>query len=147
LSEENVEIVRSIYEAFAQRDGVTPFKYYAANIEWDSGGAELVGGSTVYHGHDGVHALFHDVLQAFREFEYRPLELTPSGAHVLVTVHERGVGRTSGVVVDRRHYAIWTLHNSMVTHVRVYLDHGEALKALGLPESAVSEESTITRAG
>ena len=87
MSQQNVEIVRSIYEAFAQRDEVTPFKYYAPDIEWDtSGGVEFVGGSTVYHGHEGVHAFFHDLLQAFRRFEYRPLEFTPIGDQVLVTV-------------------------------------------------------------
>jgi len=135
VSAENVEIVRSLYEAFAQHDAVTPYKYYAPDIEWDnSGGVEPVGGSTVYHGHDGVHAFFHDVLQAFREFEFRPLELTPIGGHVLVSVHEHAVGRTSGAVVERRHYALWTLHNGMVTRVRVYLNHAEAAKAVGLEE-------------
>ena len=134
MSRENVEIVRGIYEAFAQRDGATPFKHYAPDIEWESrGGLGVVAGS-VYHGHDGVHALFHDVLQAFREFEFRPLELTPIGAHVLVTVHEHALGRTSGVVVDGRHYAVWTLRNGMVTRVCVYPDHSDALKAVGLKE-------------
>jgi hypothetical protein len=80
VSQENAEIVRSIYEAFAQRDGVTPFKYHAPDIEWDNSEImELVGGSRVYHGHDGVHAFFHDPLQAFSEFEFRLLELTPIG--------------------------------------------------------------------
>jgi ketosteroid isomerase-like protein len=133
VSGEKVEIVRSVYEAFAQRDGVTPYKYLAPDIEWDnSGGVELVGGCTMYHGHDGVRAFFHDLLQAFREFEFRPLELTPIGAHVLVTVHEHAVGRRSSVVIDRRRYALWTLHNGLVTRVRVYLDHADALKAAGL---------------
>ena len=134
MSQENVEVVRSMYKAFAQRDGVTPFKHYAPDIEWEHRDAGLVGSSPVYHGHDGVHALFQDLLQAFREFEFRMVELTPNGDHVLVTVDERGVGRTSGVVVDRRHYAAWTLNSGMVTRVRVYLDHVEALKAVGLAE-------------
>jgi ketosteroid isomerase-like protein len=135
VSQENVEVVRSIYEAFAQRDGVTPFKYYAPDIEWNNSEImELVGGSTVYYGHDGVHAFFHDLLQAFSEFEFRLLKLTPLGDHVLVTVHEHAVGRLSGVVVDRRHYGVWTLHNGMVTRVHAYLHHTEALKAAGLEE-------------
>jgi ketosteroid isomerase-like protein len=135
VSEENVEVVRSIYEAFAQRDGVTPFKYYAPDIEWDNSEImELVGGSTVYHGHDGVHAFFHDLLQAFSEFEFHLLELTPIGDHVLVTVHEHAVGRLSGVIVDRRHYGVWTLHRGMVTRVHAYLHHAEALKAVRLEQ-------------
>jgi ketosteroid isomerase-like protein len=134
MSQENVEIVRSIYVAFAQRDGVTPFKHYAPDIEWENLHWQPVGVPTAYHGHDGVHAMFQDILEAFRKFEFGALELTPIGDHVLVTVDEHGVGRMSGVVVDRRHYAAWTLHNGMVTRVCVYLDHGDALKAVGLAE-------------
>ena len=53
-----MEIVRGIYEAFAQRDGATPFKHYAPDIEWESrGGLGVVAGS-VYHGHDGVKRSF-----------------------------------------------------------------------------------------
>jgi ketosteroid isomerase-like protein len=134
VSQENVEIVPSIYAAFARRDGVTPFKHYAPDIEWENLHWQGVGNPTVYHGHDGVRAGFHDLLEAFREFDFRPLDLTPTGDHVLVTTHEHAVGRVSSVVVDRRHYAAWTLHNRMVTRVCVYLEHAEALKAVGLEE-------------
>jgi len=92
MAQENVEVVRSVYDAFAQRDGATPFKHYAPDIEWENREAGLVGGLT-YHGHEGVHALFHELLLAFREFEFQPLELTPVGDNVLVTVHEHAVGR------------------------------------------------------
>jgi ketosteroid isomerase-like protein len=134
VSQENVEIVRRIYEAFAERDGVTPFKHYAPDIEWENLHWQPVGVPTVYHGHDGVHEVFQDLLQAFREFEFQTLEFTPVGDHVLVTVDEHGVGRTSGVALDRRQYAVWTLHTGMVTRVRVYPDRAEALKAVGLEE-------------
>ena len=35
MSQENVEIVRGIYDAVARRDGVTPFEAYAEDIVWD----------------------------------------------------------------------------------------------------------------
>ena len=35
MSEENVEIVRGIYDAVARRDGVTPYEVYAEDIVWD----------------------------------------------------------------------------------------------------------------
>src|SRR5438552_3583710 len=104
MSQENSGIVRRIYTAFAERDGVTPFEHYAPDIEWENLHWQPVGVPTVYHGHDGVHEVFHDLLQAFREFEFRPLAFTPVGNHVLVTVDEHAVARTSGVVLDRRHY-------------------------------------------
>ncbi|HEY0515692.1 MAG TPA: hypothetical protein VGD00_01110 [Solirubrobacteraceae bacterium] len=54
--------------------------------------------------------------------------------HVLVTVNEHGIGRASGVVVDRRHYALWTLRGGKVVSLRNYLDRAEALEAAGLEE-------------
>jgi ketosteroid isomerase-like protein len=134
VSQENVEIVRGIYDAFARRDGAMPFKHYAPGIEWEGKDAVVVGSPAVYHGHEGVYAMFHDLLQAFREFEFQPLKWMPVGDHVVVTVHEHAVGRTSGAVVDRIHQPVWTLRSGMVTRVRIFLDHDEALKAVGLEE-------------
>jgi ketosteroid isomerase-like protein len=134
VSQENVEVVRGLYDAFASRDGATPFKHYAPDIEWEGKDAVIVGSPAIYHGHEGVYAMFHDLLQAFREFDFRPLELTPVGDHVVVAVHEHAVGRTSGAVVDRVHQAVWTLQDGMVTRVRIFLDRNEALKAVGIEE-------------
>jgi ketosteroid isomerase-like protein len=127
-----VEIVRRVYEAFARRDSVTPFEVYAPDIEWDVSAIHIEGMAAAYHGHDGVRASFRDVLAVFRDFEFQPLELTPYGDHVVVTVREHGVGRGSGVVVDRRQYAVWTLRDGMIIRMRAYLDHNEALRAARL---------------
>lgn len=129
-----MEIVRGIYDAYAQRDNLTPFEFYAPDIEWDlTDGGEILG-TAVYHGHAGVRASFRDILDAFPDLHYRLLDLTPIGDRVLVTVHEHGAGRESGVSVERRHYALWTLRDGMVIRMRVYLDRTEALRAVGLEE-------------
>jgi ketosteroid isomerase-like protein len=132
MSQENVEIVREIYDGFAHRDSAMPFRFYAPNIEWDASRYHPLGQFAVYHGHDGVRALFSDFAATIRDFEFQALDLTPTGDHVLVTVGERGVGRESGVPVDGRHYALWTLRDGIVTRVCTFLDQGEALRAGGL---------------
>ena len=35
MSQENVELVRRIYDAAARRDDATPFEFYAVDIVWD----------------------------------------------------------------------------------------------------------------
>jgi ketosteroid isomerase-like protein len=134
VSQENAQIVRGLYEAFTRRDAEAPFASYAPDIEWDITRLGHFGVATVYHGHEGVRASFRDILAAFRDFAFEPVELKPSGEHVLVTVHEHGVGRGSGVVVDRRHYALWTLRNGMVIRMWACLDQAEALRAASLSE-------------
>jgi ketosteroid isomerase-like protein len=57
-----------------------------------------------------------------------------AGHHVLVKVSEHGIGRTSGVVVDRSHWALWTLQDGKVVSLRNYYDHTKALRAVGLQE-------------
>ena len=53
MSQENVEIVRTLFDAFARRDHEAAFAYYDAEIEWDTSrvreGAD-VDTAGVYHG-------------------------------------------------------------------------------------------------
>ena len=56
MSEENVEIVRRVYDAAAQRDADGIFALYDPEVELDAsrlGLADL----DVYHGHDGLRSL------------------------------------------------------------------------------------------
>jgi len=131
VSQENVEIVRALYDAFERGDREAPFGSYAADIEvdWSHG---TFGG--IYRGHDGVREAFRDLRTAFSSMSFTPEELVGVGDRVLATVRERYTGRGSGVAVDRLHYAVWTLRNGEVTGQRSYLDKGEALEAVGLPE-------------
>jgi ketosteroid isomerase-like protein len=131
VSQENVEIVRGIYDDFARHDNNAPFTVYAPDVVWDLREA-AVDVATVYHGHDGVRTAFRNWLAPFRDFKFLPNEMRASPDDVLVTVNEHGIGRASGVVVDRCHYALWTLRGGKVVSMRVYLDHAEALKAVGL---------------
>jgi ketosteroid isomerase-like protein len=132
MSQENVEIVRGVYDAFARRDNDAPFAVYAPDIELDFREAGLDG--IVYHGHEGVRAAFRTWLAPFREFQFQPEEMRDCGDHVLATVHDRGIGRSSGVVVERRHYALWTVRGGKIVSLRLYMDRAEALEAAGLRE-------------
>jgi ketosteroid isomerase-like protein len=132
MSRENVEVVASVYEAFARRDNAAPFAAYAPDIEWDMSRGLAEGPGGVYHGHDGVRKFFGDLLAAFSVIDFTVEEITEVGDRVIATVHERYVGRTSGVEVDRRHYAVFTIRDGKVTRLCTYLDRAEALEAVGL---------------
>jgi ketosteroid isomerase-like protein len=134
MSQENVEIVRQVYDAFERRDTQLPFDMYAADIEWDLSVAGMLGPGGVYHGHEEVRESFRDLLTAFSFIDFEVEEITEAGDRVLATIHERHVGRASGVEVDRRHYAVWTLRHGKVTRMCVYLDRADALEAVGLQD-------------
>jgi ketosteroid isomerase-like protein len=134
MSQENVAIVRRIYEAYGRRDNTTLFEVYAPDVEWDISELGHFGIASVYHGHDGVRACFRDLFSAFREFEIRAEELRDVNDRVLVTVWEHGVGRASGAIVERHHHAVWTLRDGEVVRMRVYIDRSDAERAVGMEE-------------
>jgi ketosteroid isomerase-like protein len=71
MSQENVEIVRGLHEAFARGDNDTPFSVYDPEIEWDMTRLPLPGEESVYHGHDGVRRYWRAWLEAWEFIEQR----------------------------------------------------------------------------
>jgi ketosteroid isomerase-like protein len=136
MSEENVEVVRGIYEAAARRDDVTPFDVYAENIVWDlsNAGRAMLLPKPVYHGHEGVRQFWRDRLSAFREIDFEVEELIDAGDQVLATIREREVGRASGAPVEVTHLAVFTLADGKVTQLQVFDDRQQALEAARLSE-------------
>jgi ketosteroid isomerase-like protein len=134
MSRENVDLVRRIYEAVARRDAVTPFELYAEDIVWDLSksrrGAFFM--KPVYHGHEGVREVWRETVAAFGAVDFEVEDLRDTGGHVLAVVHEREVGRASGVPVEATHFAVWTLAGGKVTRLQVIDDRDQALDAAGL---------------
>jgi ketosteroid isomerase-like protein len=81
MSQENVELVRAIYDAFARRDNVTPFEVYAEDIVWDLSKTRraALNPKPVYHGHEGVREGWRNVFAAFGELELEVVELRDAG--------------------------------------------------------------------
>jgi ketosteroid isomerase-like protein len=98
VSQENVEIVRRGYEAFAKEgiEGVIPFFTEDAVIssipEWPD--------DPEYHGHDGLRKLDRQWAENFDEFGFDVRELHDAGDAV-VSLHELS-GRTKGSAVPMR---------------------------------------------
>jgi ketosteroid isomerase-like protein len=136
MSQENVEIVRRIYDAVARRDDMTPFEFYAKDIVWalsNSARAALYS-QQVYRGHDGVRQSWREALAAFGEVDLQIEDVIDGAEHIVVGIREREVGRASGVPVEATHTAVWTLADGKVTRLRVFDDRKAALEAAGLRE-------------
>jgi ketosteroid isomerase-like protein len=133
MSEGNVEIVRSGFEAYSRRDIkaflalVDPaFELHSAII----GGAE----GRVYRGHDAVRQWFEDSDAGFEELAIEPTELRDLGDRVLVLGRIRALGRASGLELDSPTGWVATVRNGKLTEARGFLSWREALKAAGLSE-------------
>jgi ketosteroid isomerase-like protein len=136
MSQENVEIVRGIYDALARRDANAAFEAYAEDIVWDMSRTHVAAfrQKHVYEGHEGVREIWREGLEIFGEVDMQVEELVEAGEQVLAFVREREVGRVSGAPVEWTHVALWTLTGGKVIRLQVFDDRREALEAVGLTE-------------
>ena len=51
-----------------------------------------------------------------------------------VSVHQRGVGRTSGVPTEMRYFTLWSFRGRKVIHLESFRERAAALEAAGLSE-------------
>ena len=136
VSEENLDVVRRIYDAAARRDDVVPFEVYAEDIIWDMSNSRraLLAMKPVYHGHEGVRQYWRENLSAFGAIDFEVEELIDAGDQVLAVIREREVGRASGVPVETTHLVVYTLTGGKVIQMQVFDDRQQALEAAGLTE-------------
>jgi ketosteroid isomerase-like protein len=133
MSQENVQIVRRVYDAAGQRDADAIFALYDPEVELDVsrlGLADL----NVYHGHDGLRSLFRELSETWGEIEYSYEELIDAGEQVVALVTRHARGRASGVDVERPFTLVWTVREGKVVRVVWFLDRDQALQAAGLSE-------------
>ena len=133
MSEENVDVVRRVYEAAAGRDATGIFALYDAEVELDA--TRLgVGDLGIYHGHEGLRRLFGELHEVWGQIEYDYEELIDAGQNVVAVVGRHARGRSSGVDVEAPLAVLWTVGEGKVTRVVWFSTRAEALEAAGLSE-------------
>jgi ketosteroid isomerase-like protein len=137
MSQENVEIIRRIYDAAARRDSATILSLYDPGVEVDMSRApcrDLVG-KRFYHGHDGLRAFYREWNGAWETVESDVEELIGAGERVVSVETTRGRGVASGAAVELHQCGIWTIRDGRIVRVE-WLDatREEALEAAGLSE-------------
>src|SRR6188474_529120 len=94
MSQQNVEIVGRLAEAF-ERGGLDEFReYYDPDIEWHEDPSFPEAG--VYCGLEAVEAYNRQFLAEFAEIHYEPQELIDANDSVVVNMRIHGRGKASG---------------------------------------------------
>jgi ketosteroid isomerase-like protein len=137
MSEENVEIVRRVYEAAARRDSEAILTLYDAEVEIDVSRTHraLMQGVYTGTGHEGLRKWFREWHEAWENVEYDVEELIDGADDVIGVVTVRGRGRGSGADVGlTRHAGLWTIREGKVVRVVWFQSRDDALEAAGLSE-------------
>ena len=105
---------------------------FTPDVEWYPAMGAIEG--EVFRGRDGVEVYFRRLIDAWEEIRVVAEEVRDLGDRVLVLGRLAGRGSSSGVPVDSPVALIYDLRSGRICRVRVFLDHGEALRAAGLTE-------------
>ena len=129
MSQENVEAVSRMYDAFLGGDLAAMLAGLDPEIEWRS-----IEDTENRHGHEGVAKSIVAWLGMWEQHELEAEEYIDAGHQVVVTTRLRGRGRLSGAVVEDQYFAVWTLRDGQAVAYREYTSKREALEAVGLSE-------------
>jgi uncharacterized protein len=132
MSQENVEIVRSIYEAVNRGDYDAAFRNQAPDVEYTTPPRGPVAGT--YRGREELRGLWEEMSTAFETRIYEPEELIESGDQVVVVVKARMRPRGSSAELELRNGNLWTIRDGMVVSMRMFAKPEEALEAAGIEE-------------
>jgi ketosteroid isomerase-like protein len=132
MSEENVEIVRAIYDAWQGGD------FSAGGADLDPHVTFIVRPSFpepgVFHGPDGVRQYMSRFLASWERYTIEAEHLEAVGDTVLAHIHQHGRGKASGVETDVRSYMLFTFRGGRIVRIESILDEAEALEAAGLSQ-------------
>jgi uncharacterized protein len=134
MSQENVEIVRSVAEAFAAGDLDTVFALVSPDIEWDFSNAETWVEEPVYRGYDGVLKFFGTWTGEWEDYRFEVEEVIDAGDKAVAVVRDEGRSKAAGIMLERRHAEVWTIQGGRVVRIEPFDHKHQALEAVGFSE-------------
>ncbi|HEX2129878.1 MAG TPA: nuclear transport factor 2 family protein [Solirubrobacterales bacterium] len=137
MSDENLEVVRRLYEAVARRDTEAALALYHPDVEFDGRRhrwSELISGSQRFRGIEALRDWAREYYSAWEDLDDHLDEVIDAGGdQVISIVTTRGRGRASGVDVELAGSAgVWTIHDGQITKVVWYSSPEEAFEAARL---------------
>ena len=123
MSQENLEIIRDLYEAFGRGDIPAVLGALDANVEWREAEGFLYADQNPYMGPGAVLAgVFARLGGEWEEFQARPDSFLDAGEAVIAQGHYGGVYKATGRKVRAQFAHVWTLRGGKVLTFQQYTD-------------------------
>jgi ketosteroid isomerase-like protein len=140
MSQENVEIVRQVFERATDGNVSVWFescdpdiRVYPRSDEPDA--------AAEYRGLDGLMDYLTNWFGQWDDYQFEPVEFIDAGEHVLVVVRERGWMEQTGVEVEGLFSYSFVLRDGKAVEWHMYDSATEARKAVGLSEQDAHADS------
>ena len=132
MSQENVEVVRKLIDAFNRGDMDAWLGFLSPEVVWES--LALPGFRNVYRGRAEAREWIEQLLEVF-DFHLEIDEIRAlSDDRVLMAASVRGRGRGSGLPLERQSWEVLLVADGLITRRQVFWTKDEALEAAGLSE-------------
>jgi ketosteroid isomerase-like protein len=140
VSQENLEIVRGMYEGWAAGDfqagaeALDQHVTYVVPPEFPEFG--------VFVGPEGVKTYMLRLLEQWERLTIEAIDLRAVGDTVLAHVVQHGKGRVSGIEGDDRYFMLFTFRGRRVLRIEAFRHEDRALEAVGLSKQDAHGDSS-----
>jgi len=131
MSQANVEIARSTYEALGRGDFEAAARGFHTDATWHN--TRDFPGESVCVGVQAIMDFWRTLLSSFGEDGTTHVEHVAEGdGTVVLGIHSIGRGKASAVPIDGRYAVVFRMHDGKVSRADVYGTWEKALDAVGL---------------
>jgi ketosteroid isomerase-like protein len=136
MSEENVEVVRRMFEAFSRGDieGAIELADTPPEFEFVPSGALIPDLASVQRGPDALRRVVETFWAEFDDPRVELHELIDAGDQVFASFTVRGRGKHSGVETSWDPLSVYTVRDGRLVRWMGFTDRHAALEAAGLSE-------------
>jgi len=131
VSQENVEVVRAVYDCWRRGDFRATANKVAPDFEWKQVHGVVEPGSHV--GADANRAL-RSIFEVYEDLRVEAEEYVDAGDTIVVVARAHGTARGSRLHMDQRLAFVWTVREGKPVQMEQYPNREDALKAVGLEE-------------
>jgi ketosteroid isomerase-like protein len=133
MPHDNVAVVRSFYDSWGRDQFPGPVELMHREVEYVNPAGAVEPGTR--RGLAAFSRAVEGVLEGWETWEMEPEEFRAVGdEQVALVLRYRARGRGSGVEVEGRESALWTLRDGKVVRYAWFHGPGDALEAAGLSE-------------
>jgi ketosteroid isomerase-like protein len=132
MSEQNVEIVRALTDAWNRGDLDAWIEAFDRDCVFWPLRAQLEG--RPYRGHDGLRRFADGLTEEWTQVRFAPGEIRDVGDKVVLLSRFQARGRASGAELDFPIGVVGEVRDGKVTEARMFSDPADALEAAGLEE-------------
>ena len=140
MSRENVERLRSAFEAYNREGPEAIIALLDPDVEWVADRSDT--GRTTYRGLDGVRKSFEELYEGFDRFGFEVEELIDVDNGVVALGKMTGRGRSTGVEAKQPMAIVFTAGaDGKLIRYESFRDRQEALEAVGMSEQDAHADS------